>query len=249
MRVVRTPVKNRPSNRGSRATRARSHRLRSRTNPALTVDQPSTRAVPGGPGDDDVRIRRDAGRRGALASWPCHATPILPGLERRGCHLRDGALLLRARLLRAQRARGDAPAAAWMVRRRGVRTGHRLLRGGRPPDGLDRGPVRALWPARRRDRRKPRDGRRPGGARPGDPAVAALPGLPPHVAGLGGDERRRDQHHPRALVPAAAGPRRQPGVQRRNPGRRADRARAHLPHRGNRLHARADGRGPRPRSR
>src|SRR6266851_933631 len=70
MRVVKTPVKNRPSNRGSRATRARSHRLRSRTNPALTVDQPSTQPVA-----RPARERRrpkTARRRPArtLDSWP-----------------------------------------------------------------------------------------------------------------------------------------------------------------------------------
>src|SRR5713226_10365070 len=63
MRVVSTPVKNRPSNRRSRARRARSHVFGSRAKAVLTMerayhldrDRPGRR-------DDDVRKRRD--RRG-----------------------------------------------------------------------------------------------------------------------------------------------------------------------------------------
>ena len=64
-----------------------------------------------------------------------------------------------------------------------------------------------------------------------DPAVAALPGLPRDVGGLGGDERRGDQHHPGAVVPATPRPRRQHRVQRGHAGRRGRRARAHPAHR------------------
>src|SRR3989442_2221854 len=56
-----------------------------------------------------------------------HERSILLRLERRGRHLRHGAVHVRSRLLRSDRLCRDAPTAAPMVGFPGVGTGHRVL--------------------------------------------------------------------------------------------------------------------------
>src|SRR5215470_11081452 len=108
----------------------------------------------------------------------------------------------------------------------GVRTGDRVLRRGRTTDDGDRRRIRAIRAARRRLRRQRRDGGRRRGTRQRHAAVAALPDIPRHVARLGRDERRRREHHSRAVVRATARPRRQRRIQRRDARRRHPHARA-----------------------
>src|SRR5262245_55660496 len=67
----------------------------------------------------------------SVARRDAHA--ILPRLERGGRHLHHGAPELRPGLLRAQRLRGDAPAAPRLVRLHRVGARHVLLRRGRAP--------------------------------------------------------------------------------------------------------------------
>src|SRR5215470_17685413 len=122
--------------------------------------------------------------------------------------------------------RRDAAEDTRMVGVRGVRAGDRLLRRGRTTDDGDRRRIRAIRAARRRLRRQRRDGGRRRGSRQRHAAVAALPDIPRHVARLGRDERRRREHHSRAVVRATARPRRQRRIQRRDARRRHPHARA-----------------------
>ena len=84
-----------------------------------------------------------------------------------------------------------------------------------------------------------RHGHGGGDARDRHATVATLSRLRRDVAGLGSDERRRDQHRARPLVGASARSRSQPGVQRGDARGCRHRARPRLAHRCSWLHASA----------
>src|SRR5207244_4595936 len=80
----------------------------------------------------------------AVSLEPTHERALLPRLERRGRHLRHGALQLRPGLLWTRRVRGGAPADARMVGVRRVGAGDGVLRRRRAADDGDRRPLRPL---------------------------------------------------------------------------------------------------------